>query len=137
MKVAQAKGFSLIELLVVLLILGLIASLVVPNVIGRSESARWQTANSQVDRLSQAVTEYYLDNGRPPRALRDLVHRPTNAPNWNGPYVREALLTDPWDNAYHYRQPGEGGRDFDIFSYGRNGTPGGEGPDRDIRSWDS
>ena len=136
MTLQKTKGFSLIELLVVLLILGLIASLVVPNVMGRSEAAKWSTANSQVDRLSQAVTEYYLDNGRAPANLRDLVHRPANAMNWNGPYVREALLTDPWDRAYNYRQPGQNGRDFDIYSHGRNGSPGGEGPDRDIQSWD-
>lgn len=131
-----SKGFSLIELLVVLLILGLIATLVLPNVIGRSEAAKWQTAQSQVDRLAAGVDTYYMDNNNLPRELRDLVHRPANAPAWTGPYVRESLLNDPWDRPYNFRVPGESGRPFDIYSHGRNGSPGGEGPDRDIRSWD-
>lgn len=136
MTTRMARGFSLIELLVVLLILGLIATLVLPNVIGRSEAAKWQTAQSQVDRLAAGIDTYYMDTGNLPRDLRDLVHRPASAPAWTGPYVRESLLTDPWDRPYNYRTPGEGGRPFDIFSYGRNGSPGGEGPDREIRSWD-
>lgn len=128
-------GFSLIELLVVLVILGLIAGLVVPNIMGRGEDAKSRAAVAEVQRLSMAVDEFYLDTGRAPRELRELIQRPANVSNWNGPYIRESNLADPWDNPYHYRYPGEN-RDFDIYSYGRDGTPGGEGPDRDITNWD-
>ncbi|QKK01708.1 MAG: type II secretion system major pseudopilin GspG [Pseudomonadota bacterium] len=128
-------GFSLIELLVVLVILGLIAGLVVPNVLKRGEDAKAKAAAASVQRLNQAVSEFYLDNGRPPRELSELVNAPSNARNWNGPYVNQSNLTDPWDNTYQYRYPGEH-RDFDIWSYGADGSPGGEGPNADINSWD-
>src|SRR6056297_4352470 len=128
-------GFSLIELLVVLVILGMIAGLVVPNIMGRSEDAKARTAVAEIQRLSMAVDEFYLDTGRAPRELRELVERPGNVSNWNGPYVNDSNLNDPWGNQYTYRFPGEH-RDFDIFSPGRDGQPGGEGPDRDIANWD-
>lgn len=132
---ARSGGFSLIELLVVLVILGLIAGLVVPNIMGRGEDAKSRAASAEVQRLSMAVDEFYLDTGRAPRDLRELVDRPGNVSNWNGPYIRESNLTDPWDNEYTYRYPGEH-RDFDIYSHGRDGQPGGEGPDRDVANWD-
>jgi len=128
------QGFSLIELLVVLVILGLIAGLVVPNIMGRGEDAKARTAVAEVQRLSMAVDEFYLDTGRAPRELRELVERPGNVSNWNGPYINESNLNDPWGNRYNYRFPGEH-RDFDIFSHGRDGQPGGEGPDGDIENW--
>ncbi|MDT8439661.1 MAG: type II secretion system major pseudopilin GspG [Wenzhouxiangellaceae bacterium] len=130
----STQGFSLVELLVVLIILGLIAGLVVPNIMGRGEDAKSRTALAQVQRLSMAVDEFYLDTGRAPRDLRELVERPGNVSNWNGPYVQESVLNDPWGNRYTYRFPGEH-RDFDIFSHGKDGQPGGEGPDRDIANW--
>jgi len=130
-----AQGFSLIELLVVLVILGLIAGLVVPNIMGRSEDAKSRTAVAEVQRLSMAVDEFYLDTGRAPRELRELVERPGNVSNWNGPYVNDSNLDDPWGNRYNYRFPGEH-RDVDIYSHGRDAQPGGEGPDRDIQNWD-
>ncbi len=129
-----SQGFSLIELLVVLVILGLIAGLVVPNIMGRGEDAKSRAAVAEVQRLSMAVDEFYLDTGRAPRELQELVERPGNVSNWNGPYVNDSNLNDPWGNAYTYRFPGEE-RDFDIFSHGRDGQPGGEGPDRDIANW--
>ena len=130
-----SQGFSLIELLVVLVILGLIAGLVVPNIMGRGEDAKSRAAVAEVQRLSMAVDEFYLDTGRAPRELRELVEKPGNVSNWNGPYVNDSNLNDPWGNSYHYRFPGEH-RDFDIYSHGRDGQPGGEGPDRDIANWD-
>lgn len=132
---SSSRGFSLIELLVVLLILGLIAGLVVPNIMGRSEDAKSRAASSEVQRLSMAVDEFYLDTGRAPRELRELIQRPSNVSNWNGPYIRESNLADPWANPYEFRYPGDH-LDVDIFSYGRDGEPGGEGPDRDINNWD-
>lgn len=129
------QGFSLIELLVVLVILGLIAGLVVPNIMGRGEDAKSRTAVAEVQRLAMAVDEFYLDTGRAPRELRELVEKPGNVSNWNGPYINDSNLDDPWGNAYVYRFPGEH-RDFDISTLGRDGRPGGEGPDRDIANWE-
>ncbi len=130
-----SQGFSLIELLVVLVILGLIAGLVVPNIMQRGEDAKVRAAKAEIQRLSMAVDEFYLDSGRAPRELRELVERPANARNWNGPYVNASNLLDPWDNPYNYRHPGQH-RSFDIFSYGADGSPGGEGINAQIANWD-
>lgn len=124
---AIAKGFSLIELLVVLVILGLIAGLVVPNIMQRGEDARVRAAQAEIQRLSMAVDEFYLDTGRAPNSLRELVERPSNARNWNGPYVNASNLNDPWDRPYEYRYPGRH-RGYDIFSPGVDG--------RQITNWD-
>lgn len=134
-KSGNSSGFSLIELLVVLIILGLIAGLVVPNIMQRGEDAKLRAADAEVQRLSMAVDEFYLDNGRPPKELRELVEKPGDASNWNGPYVNDSNLQDPWENDYQYRYPGEH-RSFDIWSYGADGSPGGEGANSDIKSWD-
>ncbi|MDX1626811.1 MAG: type II secretion system major pseudopilin GspG [Wenzhouxiangellaceae bacterium] len=132
---SASQGFSLIELLVVLVILGLIATLVVPNIIGRSESAKHKIAETQVDRLSMAVETFYLDTGQVPNDLRDLVQEPSNVSNWNGEYVKSSSLNDPWGNPYEYRAPGQHGA-FDIWSYGKDGAPGGEDSAADITSWE-
>lgn len=134
-KAAKNSGFSLIELLVVLIILGLIAGLVVPNIMQRGEDAKLRAADAEVQRLSMAVDEFYLDNGRPPKELREMVEKPGNATNWNGPYVNDSNLKDPWENTYQYRYPGEH-RSFDIWSHGADGSPGGEGANADITNWD-
>ena len=131
----NSAGFSLIELLVVLMILGLIAGLVVPNVFQRGEDAKLKAAAAEVQRISMAVDEYYLDNGRPPEELRHLLQKPSNASNWNGPYIKESNLNDPWDNPYQYRYPGQHGS-FDVWSHGADGSPGGEGANADIANWD-
>jgi general secretion pathway protein G len=131
----SSQGFSLIELLVVLVILGLIAGLVVPNIMQRGEDAKVRAAKAEIQRLSMAVDEFYLDSGRPPRELRELVERPSNARNWNGPYVNASNLVDPWDNPYNYRYPGQH-RSYDIFSNGADGQPGGEGINRPINNWE-
>ncbi len=135
LQIRNQSGFSLIELLVVLVILGMIFGLVVPNIMSRGEDANVRAASAEIQRLSMAVDEYYLDNGRAPSSLRELVEEPGNARNWNGPYVNESNLTDPWDNEYNYRFPGEH-RDFDIWSYGADGSAGGEGRNAEIRSWE-
>ena len=135
MKLTTSRGFSLIELLVVLVILGLIAGLVVPNIMQRGEDANVRVARTEIQRLSMAVDEFYLDTGRAPRELRELVDRPGNVRNWNGPYVNASNLMDPWDNPYQYRFPGQH-RSFDIFRYGRDGSPGGEGVNAIITNWE-
>jgi len=128
-------GFSLIELLVVLVILGLIAGLVVPNIIGRTEDAKVKAAATTIQRLAMGVEAYYLDNGEVPDRLEQLVNDPGNVSNWTGPYVKSSILKDPWGQEYMFRYPGEHG-EFDIISYGRDKQAGGEGNNADINSWE-
>lgn len=132
--VPRSGGFSLIELLVVLVILGMIAGLVVPNIMQRGEDARVRAAQTEIQRLSMAVDEFYLDTGRAPSNLRELLERPSSVSNWNGPYVNESNLNDPWGRPYVYRYPGQN-RSFDISSEGADGAPGGEGPNASITNW--
>jgi len=132
---AASRGFTLVELLLVLVILAIIAGLVLPNIIGRAEKAKAKAASSQITRLSMSVETYYLDTGDTPQSLEDLVKEPGTVNGWNGPYVKESLLKDPWGREYHYRNPGEHG-EFDIFSYGADGQQGGDGNNADINSWD-
>ncbi len=127
-------GFTLVELLLVLVILALIAGLVLPSIIGQAEGAKAKSASSQISRLSMAVETYYLDTGNTPQRLEDLVNDPDVA-GWNGPYVKGQLLKDPWGRNYEYESPGEHG-EFDIFSYGADGQAGGEGNDADVTSWE-
>lgn len=129
------KGFTLVELLLVLVILGLIAGLVLPGIIGKAEGAKVKAAASQVSRLSMAVESFYLDTGVTPESLKQLVEDPGSSGGWNGPYVKAASLKDPWGREYEYVFPGEHG-EFDIFSLGADGQPGGEGKDADINSWE-
>ena len=128
-------GFSLIELLVVLVILGLIAGLVIPNVIGQTEKAKVKAAAATIQRLAMGVDAYYLDNGQVPERLADLVNEPGGVSNWTGPYVKTSILKDPWGEEYRYRYPGEHG-EFDIVSYGPDKQMGGEGRNADITSWE-
>lgn len=130
-----ARGFTLIELLVVLVILGLIAGLTVPNLIGRTEQAKSQAAEAEIERLKMGIEAFYLDTGGLPRRLASLTEEPPGVEAWNGPYVQASALTDPWGNDYRYRNPGEHGR-FDVFSLGADDAPGGEDTARDIVSWE-
>lgn len=132
---ASARGFTLVELLLVLVILALIGSLVLPGIIGKAEGAKAKAAKSQLDRLTMAVESYYLDTGRTPESLEALVEDTGDASGWNGPYVKKSSLQDPWGREYVYQYPGEHG-DFDIYSLGADGSPGGEGTNADINSWD-
>jgi len=130
-----ARGFTLVELLLVLVILALIGSLVLPGIIGKAEGAKVKAAASQIDRLSMAVESYYLDTGKTPESLEQLVEGGGDAAGWNGPYVKKSSLQDPWGRDYVYTYPGEHG-DFDIYSLGADGQPGGEDTNADITSWD-
>jgi len=129
------QGFTLVELLLVLVILALIGGLVLPGIIGKAEGAKWKAAHSQVSRLSMAVESYYLDTGTTPDSLEDLVNESGDAKGWNGPYVKPSSLKDPWGRDYDYQYPGEHG-DFDIVSMGADGQPGGEDKNADITSWE-
>lgn len=130
-----ARGFTLVELLLVLVILALIAGLVLPGIIGKAEGAKIRAASSQISRLSMSVETFYLDTGTAPDQLNDLVEEPHNVNGWNGPYVKASLLKDPWGKEYQFRSPGEHG-DFDIYSLGADGQEGGEGKNADITSWE-
>jgi len=128
-------GFTLVELLLVLVILALIGGLVLPGIIGKAESAKAKAAASQVSRLAMAVESYYLDTGNTPDSLEDLVNEPGDAPGWNGPYVKASSLKDPWGREYEYTYPGEHA-EFDIISLGADGQPGGEGKNADLTNWE-
>ena len=128
-------GFTLVELLLVLVILALIGGLVLPGIIGKAESAKAKAAASQVSRLSMAVESYYLDTGRTPDSLDDLVNEPGDANGWNGPYIKASSLKDPWGREYEYSYPGDHA-EFDIVSLGADGQPGGEGKNADLNNWD-
>ena len=131
----NARGFTLVELLLVLVILALIGGLVLPNIIGKAEGAKVKAAGSQISRLSMAVESFYLDTGTTPDNLDDLVNESGGVEGWNGPYVKPSSLKDPWGREYVYSYPGEHG-DFDLYSLGADGQPGGEDRNADINSWD-
>lgn len=132
---ARQRGFTLVELLLVLVILALIGGLVLPGIIGRAEGAKVKAAASQIDRISMAVESYYLDTGAIPENLEQLVDEPGDADGWNGPYIKRSTLKDPWGRDYEYRQPGEHA-EFDILSLGSDGQPGGDDTKADITSWE-
>jgi general secretion pathway protein G len=132
---SSSEGFTLVELLLVLVILALIGGLVLPGIIGKAEGAKVKAASSQIDRLSMAVESYYLDTGATPDSLDVLVNESGDVSGWNGPYVKQSSLKDPWGREYVYRYPGDHG-DFDIYSLGADGQPGGEDKNADINSWE-
>ena len=131
----NARGFTLVELLLVLVILALIGGLVLPNIIGKAEGAKVKAAGSQISRLAMAVESFYLDTGTTPDSLDDLINESGGVDGWNGPYVKPSSLKDPWGREYVYNYPGEHG-DFDLYSLGADGQPGGEDRNADINSWD-
>ena len=134
----RQRGFTLIELMVVLVIMGVLAALIVPNIIGRTDEARVTAAKTDIGTIMQALKLYKLDNGFYPtqqQGLQALVVKPDTPPvpgNWK-PYL-DKLPADPWGRAYQYLNPGIKGP-VDVFSYGADGKPGGEGSNADIGSW--
>ena len=128
-------GFTLLELLVVVLIIGLLAGFVAPRYFGQVGKSEINVARAQIDALEKALDQYRLDTGHYPTTelgLLALVQRPQNEPKWSGPYLRKDVPLDPWGRAYLYKMPGEKGGDFDITSYGKDGQPGGTGENADI-----
>lgn len=133
----RQTGMTLIEILVVLAILGLLAGLVGPNLLNRLDSAKSKTAGVQIKDLEQGLEMFKLDVGRFPttaEGLDALQEKPSNAPGWNGPYLKGSVPVDPWGREYIYKSPGEHA-DVDILSYGEDGKPGGEGDNADIHNW--
>jgi general secretion pathway protein G len=137
------KGFTLIEIMVVVIILGLLAGLVLPKILGREEEARLSSAKLQIKALENALDGYKLDNGSYPttdQGLDALIKKPEAGRipmKWrDGGYLKPARIPkDPWGFDYHYYSPGNENREYEIISYGPDGEPGGEGKNADIESW--
>lgn len=133
----RATGFTLLELLVVVAILGLLVGYVAPRYFGQIGKSEVTTARAQIDALEKALDQYRLDTGRYPSTeagLAALVERPQNEPKWNGPYIRKNVPPDPWGKPYLYKAPGEHG-DYDLVSHGKDGQPGGTGENADITNY--
>ena len=135
-------GFTLIEVLVVIVVITLLAGLVAPNIFRNLGTAKAGTARSQMEMLTAALDAYRLDNGRYPttqQGLDALWAEPTMEPQprgWNGPYLRKPVPPDPWDNPYVYRNPGqENPNGFELLTHGADGQPGGVDEDADILAW--
>jgi len=129
-----AAGFTLLELLVVVAIIGLLVGFVAPRYFGQIGKSEVTAARAQIDALEKALDQYRLDTGHYPsteQGLAALMQRPQNEPKWNGPYLRKSVPLDPWGRTYQYRAPGEKG-DFDLLSLGKDGAPGGSGEDADL-----
>jgi general secretion pathway protein G len=135
----RQAGFTLIELMIVLFILGLLAALVAPRLMGRVGKAKQKTAQTQIQMLATALDLYQLDVGRYPteeEGLKSLYAKPESLSGWSGPYMDKAVPKDPWGRDYVYKCPGEHGP-YDLSSLGADGQPGGEGENADISNWES
>ena len=137
LRLNKQTGFTLLELLVVIVIIGLLAGYVAPRYFAQVGKSEIKVAQAQIEGLGKALDQYRLDTGHYPsteQGLASLMERPTAEPKWDGPYLKKALPTDPWGKPYMYRFPGEHG-EYDIFSYGKDGQAGGTGESVDINSW--
>lgn len=133
----RRRGFTLIEMLVVILILAILASLIIPRLVGRTSDAKIAKAKADISTLGGLLQQFRMDNDRYPtteEGLQALRVRPSDAPNWKGPYTTKDIPVDPWGNEYVYQAPGPNGQDFLITSYGADGAPGGDGDAADITS---
>ena len=138
-KHTRNSGFTLIEMMVVMVIIGLLMALVGPRFIRQEEKAKVKAARAQIELLGTALDTFRLDVGRYPSSQEGLValrQRPFGTDRWDGPYLKKEVPKDPWDRPYYYRSPGENGRPYDLYSLGADGTPGGEGDARDVTSWE-
>jgi general secretion pathway protein G len=133
----RPHGFTLLELLVVLVIIGLLAGYVAPRYFSQVGRSEVKITQAQINAFEKALDTYRLDVGRYPtteQGLAVLVSRPQNEPKWNGPYLQKAVPFDPWGRPYQYKSPGDHG-EFDLWSFGKDGQPGGSGEAADITSW--
>lgn len=133
----RCSGFTLLELLVVMVIIGLLAGYVAPRYFSQLGKSEVKTAQAQLNALGKALDHYRLDTGRYPstdQGLNALVSQPESEPKWAGPYLEKAVPLDPWGKPYQYRSPGEHG-EYDLYSFGKDGQPGGSDTAADITSW--
>jgi general secretion pathway protein G len=137
----RSRGFTLIEIMVVVIIIGLLAAVIVPQVVGRVDEARVSKAKQDIQSVETALTMYRLDNFKYPttdQGLKALIQQPTDPSikNWRpGGYLQRGSSKDPWGNDYQYVYPGSRGREYDLFSFGADGQTGGEGIDADLGNW--
>jgi general secretion pathway protein G len=134
----RAQGFTLLELLVVIVIIGLLAGLVGPRYFDQLGKSNTKIARAQIDALEKALDQYRLDVGSYPtteQGLQALYVKPSNVERWQGPYLKKPVPPDPWGRPYAYKSPGEHG-EYDLISYGADGKPGGSGEAGDVTSWD-
>lgn len=130
-----SDGFTLLELLVVILIIGLLTGIVAPRFMGQISRSEVTTARAQMDAFRKALDAFRIDNGRFPttsEGLEALVTAPAGVARWNGPYLQSAIPVDPWGTPYQYQSPGPNGRDYQVQSLGRDRAPGGTGDDADL-----
>jgi general secretion pathway protein G len=128
-------GFTLLELLVVMVIIGLLASFVAPRYFAQVGRSQVKVARAQIDALDKALDQFRLDVGRYPtteEGLQVLVAPPSGEPGWAGPYLKKGVPADPWGRPYLYQQPGSHGGDFELQSHGKDGRPGGTGENADL-----
>jgi general secretion pathway protein G len=136
-KSVRSRGFTLLELLVVMVIIGLLVAYVGPKYFGQLGKSEIKAARAQIDAFEKSLDQYRLDTGHYPtteQGLNALNARPANEPKWQGPYLSKAIPPDPWGNPYQYRQPGEHG-EVDVWSFGKDGQPGGVGEGADVTNW--
>ena len=131
----RAAGFTLIEMMAVLVLIGVVMAIVGGRVWQNYQSAQYKAGVAQVHSLEMKIQAYALDNGSAPQSLDALVSRPGNASNWNGPYAKPADIKDPFGHAFQYKSPGEHG-DFDIIFLGKDGAPGGDALNKDTGNWE-
>jgi general secretion pathway protein G len=137
-KTARNRGFTLLELLVVMVIIGLLAGFVAPRYFSQVGKSRVKAARAQIDALDKAIEQFRIDVGRLPtteEGLAALNVVPPGLANWDGPYLKKEVPADPWGHPYVYAQPGTHQNDFDLVSYGRDGQSGGSGEDADLTKW--
>ena len=133
-RLPRAGGFSLIEMLAVIVLIGIVAGIVVQAVGKNVDKGKYGAGKAQVQALAGKIEAYALDNGSPPARLDDLVSKPGNATNWMGPYAKESDLKDPFGHEFQYKAPGDHG-DFDIIFLGKDGAPGGDALNKDYGNW--
>jgi general secretion pathway protein G len=133
-RLPRAAGFSLIEMLAVIVLIGIVAGIVVQQVGKNVDKGKYGAGKAQVQALEGDVESYSLDNGGPPARLEDLITKPGNSSNWQGPYGKESDLKDPFGGQFQYKAPGEHG-DFDIIFLGKDHQAGGDGVNADYGNW--